>query len=145
MARGSCMAITPARRTRIAKEKSTSFEGGYRVPGIMRWPGQIPAGKTCNELAVTFDLMPTIAKLIGATMPTDRVIDGRDIWPLMHGDPDAVSPHEFFYHYWGHDLQAIESGKWKLHFAHSYIHVTVPGHGGATGENGEPEDRRIAV
>ena len=114
--------------------KMTSFEGGFRVPCIMHWPGQIPAGKSTDQLAVTFDLMPTFAKLIGATMPTDRVIDGRDIWPLMHGEAAATSPHEFFFHYWSHSLQAVESGNWKLHFAHTYIHVSVPGHGGAPGK-----------
>ena len=111
--------------------KMTSFEGGFRVPCIMRWPGQIPAGQSSDQLAVTFDLMPTIAKLIGATMPTDRIIDGRDIWPLMHGDAGAQSPHEAFFDYWGHNLQAVEYGQWKLHFSHDYLHVTVPGHGGA--------------
>ena len=120
----------------------TSFEGGFRVPCIMRWPGQIPAGATCDQLAATFDLMPTFARLIGATLPEDRVIDGRDIWPLMHGEPGATSPHEAFFDYWRHDLQAVESGRWKLHFAHSYLHVTVPGHGGAPGKT---EDRQLAA
>jgi arylsulfatase A len=121
--------------------KMTSFEGGFRVPCIMRWPGQIPAGKTCDQLAVTFDLLPTFAKILGAELPTDRIIDGRDIWPLMHGDADALSPHDVFYHYWGRNLQAVESGRWKLHFAHTYIHVTVPGHGGAAGKT---EDEKLS-
>ncbi|HTL28821.1 MAG TPA: sulfatase [Tepidisphaeraceae bacterium] len=119
--------------------KMTSFEGGSVEPCIMRWPGQIPAGKTCEQLAVTFDLLPTFAKLVGAELPTDRKIDGRDIWPLMHGDADAKSPHDVFYHYWSHDLQAVESGRWKLHFAHNYIHPDPPGHGGAPGKTSKPE------
>lgn len=119
--------------------KMTSFEGGFREPCIMRWPGQIPADKTCEQLAVTFDLFPTLAKLIGAQVPSDRIIDGRDIWPLMHGDADAKSPHEFFFHYWGHDLQAVEDGRWKLHFAHNYIHPDPPGHDGKPGKTSKPE------
>ena len=114
--------------------KMTTFEGGFRVPCIMRWPGQIAAGTKCDQLAVTFDLLPTFAKLIDAQLPAERIIDGKDIWPLMHGDPGATSPHEAFFHYWGHTLQAVESGRWKLHFAHGYIHVTVPGHDGAPGK-----------
>lgn len=114
--------------------KGTSFEGGYRVPCIMRWPGQIPAGTACDKLAVTFDLLPTFAKLVGAELPGDRKIDGRDIWPLMHGAPDAQTPHEAFFEYWSHDLQAVESGKWKLHFAHTYLHPDPAGHGGKSGK-----------
>lgn len=115
--------------------KMTSFEGGYRVPCIMRWPGRISANTTCDQLAVSFDLLPTFAKLVGATLPDDRTIDGLDIWPLMHGNADAKSPHDVFFHYWSHELQAVENGRWKLHFAHTYLHPEPPGHGGAPGKN----------
>jgi arylsulfatase A-like enzyme len=114
--------------------KGTSFQGGYCVPCIMRWPGKIPAGESCAELAVTFDLLPTFAKLVGATLPSDHVIDGRDIWPLMHGEPGAKTPHDVFFAYWSHELQAVESGKWKLHFAHTYTHPNPAGHGGQPGK-----------
>jgi arylsulfatase A len=95
--------------------KGTTFEGGMREPCIMWWPGQIPAGKTCNEIAATMDLLPTFAHLAGAQPPTDRIIDGKNIWPLISGQPNAGSPHEAFYYYQIDQLQAVRSGKWKLH------------------------------
>ena len=94
------------------------WEGGYRVPCVMRWPGKIPAGTTCDEFAVTMDLFPTVAGLIGANVPTDRVIDGKDIWPLMTGEPDATSPHDVFYCYYGRELRAVRDRRWKLFFPH---------------------------
>ena len=93
----------------------TATEGGMRVPCIARWPGRIPAGTTCGELCTTMDLLPTLAKLAGMEPPKDRVIDGRDVWPVMVGDPQAKSPHEVFYYYYLEQLQAVRSGRWKLH------------------------------
>ena len=95
--------------------KGTTYEGGMRVPCVMWAPGRIPAGKTCPELATAMDLYPTFAPLAGALPPADRVIDGKDIWPLMAARPGAASPHEaFFYHSTGGALEAVRSGKWKL-------------------------------
>ena len=93
----------------------TTGEGGMRVPCIVRWPGRVPAGKTCDELATSMDLLPTFARLAGAQVPRDRIIDGLDVWPLMSGTESAVSPHEAFYYYHVKQLQAVRSGKWKLH------------------------------
>ncbi len=94
--------------------KGWTWEGGMRSPLIARWPGVIPAGRTCGELAASFDLLPTFARLAGTTPPNDRTIDGRDITPLLLGRPDARSPHEaFFYYSWEH-LDAVRSGRWKL-------------------------------
>lgn len=94
--------------------KGTTYEGGMRVPCIMRWPGRIPAGTTCSEVATTMDMMPTLTRLAGGSLPGDRVIDGKDIAPLMFGMPDAQSPHEAFYYYFGRQLHAVRSGDWKL-------------------------------
>ena len=111
--------------------KGTMFEGGCRVPTVMRWPGRIPAGKSCDELASTIDILPTVAKLIGAELPEHR-IDGKDIRPLMFDEPEAQSPHEIFYHYYGGgQLQAVRDRRWKLHFPHSYR--TLAGRKGGTG------------
>ena len=93
----------------------TSAEGGQRVPCIMRWPGRVPAGITCAELCTTMDLLPTFARLAGTEPPNNRVIDGHDIWPLMVGEVGAESPYEAFYYYYVGQLQAVRSGKWKLH------------------------------
>lgn len=116
----------------LREGKGTTWEGGVRVPCIMRWPGQIPAGTTCEELAATIDIVPTVAGLIGAPLP-DHPIDGLDIWPLMSGEPDARSPHEAYLYFWGNELQAIRSGDWKLHFPHDYRSLT-----GEPGRDGHP-------
>jgi len=95
--------------------KGSTWEGGMREPCIIRWPGKIPVGKTCDEVATTMDLLPTFARLAGTKPPTDRIIDGKNIWPLMAGTKGAKSPHEAFYYYQIDQLQAVRSGKWKLH------------------------------
>jgi len=94
--------------------KMMTWEGGLREPCIMRWPGMIPAGRVCDQIATTMDLLPTFAGLAGAELPPDRVIDGKDIRPLMAGRAGAASPHEAFYYYDYTHLQAVRSGKWKL-------------------------------
>jgi arylsulfatase A-like enzyme len=96
--------------------KFTTWEGGMREPTIMRLPGKIPAGTVCSEVAGTIDMLPTIAGLAGAKLP-DRVIDGKDIWPLMTAQAGAKSPHEAYYYYRGGKLEALRQGKWKLHIA----------------------------
>lgn len=94
--------------------KFSTYEGGMRVPCIMRWPKKIPAGQACSQIASTIDLMPTIAKLAGTEPPTDRVIDGKDIWELMSQPTTAKSPHEAYFYCKGKNLQAVRRGKWKL-------------------------------
>ena len=96
--------------------KGTTWEGGMRVPCIARWPGRIQPGRTTAELATAMDLLPTFAALAGAEVRDDRTIDGRDIGPLLF-DPGARSPHEAFFYYLMDDLQAVRSGRWKLHVA----------------------------
>ena len=97
--------------------KLTTWEGGVRVPCVMRWPGHIPAGIVCDELATVMDFMPTFAYLAGAPLPQDRTIDGKNLWPLMQGDQNARTPHEVYYYYSGTWLQAVRAGRWKLHLA----------------------------
>jgi arylsulfatase A len=80
------------------------------------------------------DLLPTIAKLAGTNAPTDRVIDGRDIAPLMFGAAGAKSPHDAFFVYWGQELQAVRSGNWKLHLPHDYVKPSPPGRGSKPGK-----------
>lgn len=117
----------------LREGKGTTFEGGVRVPCIMRWPGQIPQGAVCHELAATIDIVPTVAALVGGSLPA-HPIDGRDISPLMTGDPGARTPHESYLYYWGNELQAIRSGRFKLHFPHSYRSLTkTPGRDGKPG------------
>ncbi|MCC6493582.1 MAG: sulfatase [Pirellulales bacterium] len=116
----------------LREGKGTMFEGGYRVPCIMRFPGQIPAGTQCDELCVTIDLLPTVARLIGAELPSQRPIDGLDIWPLMAGQAEAQSPHDVFYCYYDGALHAVRDRQWKLHVPHPYrtLGGRPAGHGG---------------
>ena len=102
----------------LREGKGTMFDGGCRESTIMWWPGKIPAGTVCQTPAMTIDILPTVAGLIGATLP-DHTIDGKDILPLMTGESDQ-SPHEAYYFYYGNQLQAVRQGKWKLHFPHGY-------------------------
>jgi arylsulfatase A-like enzyme len=97
--------------------KGTTWEGGVREPCLMRWPGTIPEGRRCSEIATMMDVLPTLCELSGAEPPTDRVIDGRSVWPLMSGGDDARSPHRAYYYYRGHNLEGVRSGRWKLHFS----------------------------
>ncbi|HIG82526.1 MAG TPA: arylsulfatase [Verrucomicrobia bacterium] len=94
--------------------KFQTYEGGMRVPCIMRWPSKVPKGTNCDEVAASIDLMPTIAKLAGAKLLKDRRIDGKDIWPLISGTDGAVSPHEIYYYYKGNRLESARQGKWKI-------------------------------
>lgn len=90
-------------------------EGGMRMPLIVRWPGRVPAKSECAELTTMMDWLPTFAALVGATLPSDRVIDGRDIRSLLFDEPGAASPHRAFYFYQSDQLQAVRAGRWKLH------------------------------
>ena len=97
--------------------KTSTWEGGLRVPCIMRAPGRIPTGTVCDEVAGTMDILPTLARLGGGKPPSDRVIDGHDISAMMHGQKGAASPTKAFFYYQNTHLQAVRSGKWKLHLA----------------------------
>lgn len=96
--------------------KSTTWEGGMRVPCIVRWPGRVQPDRSTGEIATSMDLYPTLSGLCGAELPADRTIDGRDIAPLLLAD-DAKSPHDAFFYYWMNDLEAVRVGRWKLHYA----------------------------
>lgn len=114
--------------------KGTVFEGGHREPCIMRWPGKIPADSVCDVPLMTIDLLPTLAKLIGAPLPAHR-IDGLDVWPLLAGEPNATSPHDaYLFYYRQNDLEAIRSGDWKLIFKHTSRTMK----GQAPGADGKP-------
>ena len=118
----------------LREGKGTCWEGGFRVPFIARWPGKIPKGSVCKEPAMTIDLLPTFAKLIGAELPNHK-IDGMDVWPLLSGDPKAKNPHESYWFWFGNNqLEAVMSGKWKLQLPRTYR--TLGGQPG--GRDGKP-------
>jgi arylsulfatase A-like enzyme len=101
----------------LREGKGTMFEGGCRVPCLMRFPGQIPPGSECDKLTATIDLLPTVASLLGVDLPADRKIDGKNIWPLMT-TAGVESSHDFFYCYYDHELRGIRNEQWKLIFPH---------------------------
>jgi len=113
----------------LREGKGTMFDGGCRESALMWWPGTIPAGSECTTPAMTIDLLPTVAELIGARLPK-HPIDGKSIVHLLK-DTSDTSPHEAYYFYYGRQLQAIRMGKWKLHFPHGYR--TMAGRPGGTG------------
>jgi len=98
--------------------KKQAFEGGHRVPMIVRWPGRVPAGTLCTEPVVAFDLLPTLVACTGSDTPLRRG-DGKDISPLLFGTANAKTPHEFMAFYYQDELRAVRSGNWKMQFAHT--------------------------
>ncbi|WP_231615787.1 sulfatase family protein [Novipirellula artificiosorum] len=118
----------------LREGKLTVFDGGVRSPCIMRWPGQIPAGRDCSEPVMSIDLLPTICDLLDAPLP-EKTIDGRNILPILRAEQDAKSPHQALFFYAGQQLQAVRSGDWKLHFPHPYLTTAAE-----PGVNGKPSN-----
>lgn len=95
--------------------KTSTWEGGLRVPCVVHAPGRVPANRRSDVVTSTMDLLPTLAKLAGARVPEDRVIDGRDITALFHGaDGSSVEKKPYFF-YRRTRLEAVRLGRWKLH------------------------------
>jgi arylsulfatase A-like enzyme len=93
--------------------KGRTDEGGMRVPCIVRWPERVPAGSSSGALTCTMDLLPTAAAISGSKLPADRLIDGKNIWPILSGKSKS-HPREAFFYYQMDQLQAVRSGIWKL-------------------------------
>jgi len=103
--------------------KTSAWEGGLRVPCIIRAPGKIQAGTSSDLVTATIDLLPTIARIAGAELPSDRVIDGLDISGILHGDSKSLERPYFYYQH--QDLRAVRMGKWKLHLPHKAYSVSI--------------------
>jgi uncharacterized sulfatase len=92
--------------------KGQSYEGGFRVPCIAWWPGRVPAGAVSAVPAVNLDLFPTFLGLAGLSLPSDRMIDGVDLWPVLTGAREGVGERPiFFFH--DYDVEALRAGRWK--------------------------------
>jgi arylsulfatase A len=106
---------------RLRGRKGTTYEGGVREPFIARWPGKIPAGRTCHAVASLMDVFPTVSNLCGGTLPP-KPLDGIDIWPLLSGEEDEIQREPLLY-FDNWDLQCARWKQWKLHIAR---HNTEP-------------------
>ena len=91
--------------------KNLAFEGGFRVPFIARWPGVIPAGPESDEMSMNFDVFATCLAVAGVGVPEDRIIDGKNVLPLLKGESN--SPHETLYYYKRNHLMGIRHENWK--------------------------------
>jgi arylsulfatase A-like enzyme len=118
----------------LREGKLTTFEGGVRVPCLVRWTGKIPAGRVSDEPFMGIDWLPTLTEIVGGKTSTLKT-DGRSVKKLLLDEANATSPHEALFYFSGTALQAISSGPWKLHFAHPYI---TPA--GEPGRNGKPSN-----
>ena len=93
----------------------TGFEGALRVPFVIRWPGQVEAGTTSDEIVHAMDLYPTLAAIVGAEIPQDRVIDGINMSDFFTGQTEK-SGRDGFIVYMGNDIFGVKWRNWKLHF-----------------------------
>jgi arylsulfatase len=117
----------------LREGKGTTWDGGQKEPAVMRWPGVIPAGTVCNQLAANIDILPTLAAVTGAPLPRHK-IDGVNILPLLKGDGKASPRDHLFYYYGKNNLEAVREGRWKLVLPHHYQSVS----GEAPGKDGWP-------
>lgn len=96
--------------------KGACYEAGYRVPCIVRWPEEVPAGRTSDAIFATIDFMPTFASLCGFEVPDDRRIDGIDQSALLHGKQET-GREDFYFHAAG-----VRKGKWKYLKPDAFFH-----------------------
>jgi arylsulfatase A-like enzyme len=106
--------------------KGSTYEGGVREPFLARFPGRIPRGAVCRGVAGTIDVLPTVARLTGSSMPK-LPVDGIDIWPLISGARPSLEREALLY-FDGWNLQCARWGKWKLHVAryNSFAYSPAP-------------------
>ncbi len=118
----------------LREGKGTSFEGGQRVPCIMRWKGVIPEGTICNKLSSAIDLLPTFASIAAAPLPAHK-IDGVNILPLLRQKENANPRTSFYYYYRQNSLEAVTDGTFKLVFPHPHrtYEGFIPGNDGKPG------------
>ncbi|WP_293353794.1 sulfatase-like hydrolase/transferase [Phenylobacterium sp.] len=102
----------PGRNAPFSGGKTSTYEGGIRVPYVMKWPGQIPAGEVYRKPVSSLDLLPTLAAATGVALPKDKALDGVDLLPYLKGANDGA-PHDILYWKLGPE-SAVRKGKWKL-------------------------------
>ena len=117
----------------LREGKGTAWEGGQREPFIIQYPDSLPAGKVIDEPLMAIDLLPTIAEVTGASLPT-TIIDGKSAWSLWKGESDRSPQKAYFFYYRVNELFGVRYGKWKLYFPHRYRTME----GQEPGKDGEP-------
>lgn len=115
----------------LREGKGTTFDGGQRVPFVVRMPGVIPAGKVSDQFLSALDITPTLVNLTRSQMPRMNKFDGQDTWGILTGEE---SSHQPFYFVYNGIVEALRDGKWKCVAPHSYRIVKTPGKDGLPGE-----------
>ncbi len=100
--------------------KASTWEGGMRVPTIIRWPGTVPAGTDCNAVCGNIDILPSCVTIAGGKVAADRIIDGKSLVELWRGSTTA-SPHAAYGCFLGNSLQGIRSGRWKYYTTENWL------------------------
>jgi len=130
----------------LREGKGASYEGGMKVPFIIRWPSQVKAGTICNKMASTIDLLPTFAAITNGKLP-DHKIDGLNILSLFKGEEKANPRQEFYYYYGINQLEGVRRGDWKLvlpHKGRTYVGF-APGKDGYPGSVNEQAESGLAL
>ena len=124
-----------AGRTPYREAKGTGFDGGTRSACIIKYPGKIKPGTISNRAFCTLDILPTLAHLTGAGLP-DNPVDGKNVWDLIAGKPDATNPHKYYPFSTGRNFEGVISGngRWKLHLPHAYRTLVKAGNDGMPGK-----------
>ncbi len=129
IAYGNHAGATPYREA-----KGTSFDGGIRSACLVKYPDNVPAGAVSNQAWCSIDLLPTIAHLAKASLPS-HPIDGKNVWPILVGKKDTENPHQYYAFSNGNQFQGVLSGdgRWKLHLPHAYRTLLRAAHDGQAG------------
>ena len=118
----------------LREGKTTSWEGGQRVPFIIKWPAQTPAGTVCNKLGCAIDILPSFAEIAGTSLPK-LDIDGTSIVGLWEGKPNANPRETILFYYGKNNLNGVRKGNWKLVLPHTWSsYNTKPGIDGNSGQ-----------
>lgn len=132
-----------AGKTPFREFKATGFNGGTQSACIIKYPGKLKAGSSSGSMFCSVDLLPTLCRLTGAALPENE-IDGRNVWPLISGQPDAQNPHVYYPVSTGKKFNGVMGGdgRWKLHLPHGYRHIVAYG---KDGQDGKYENRQIEL
>ncbi len=129
----------------LREGKTTSWEGGQRVPFIVKWPGQTPPGSVCNKLSCTIDILPTVTEIVGGNLPENK-IDGVSLVQLWKGNFEAEPRKDLYYYYGKNNLNAVRKGNWKLVFPHTFgSYHTLPGNDGKGGPRIQTEVEELEL